>query len=268
MGNPLPGCRITLVAAAFFVAALAVASAQGLEQGESAPVREVVDGDTLVLARPIDGATKVRLVGIQAPKLPLGRAGFRAWPLAEEARQALVELAQGRELTLSFGGASKDRYGRLLAHLHDPAGTWIQGEMLRRGMTRVYSFADNRAVVAEMLALEREARQAGRGVWNDPFYAIRTPEEASRHLGSFQIVEATVLAATRKQGRIYLNFGPDWRTDFTAAIGTSARTLFVRQGLDPLDLAGRRIRLRGWIARFNGPLIEVTHPEQIEVLGE
>ena len=43
-----------------------------------ATVAEVVDGDTLILA---DG-TEVRLVGIQAPKLPLGRKGFRAQPLA------------------------------------------------------------------------------------------------------------------------------------------------------------------------------------------
>ena len=41
-------------------------------------VSAVIDGDTVTLA----GGGRVRLVGIQAPKLSLGRAGFRDWPLA------------------------------------------------------------------------------------------------------------------------------------------------------------------------------------------
>ncbi len=48
-------------------------AAEGLEAGESAGIAQVVDGDTVVLDRAIGAATEVRLVGIQAPKLPLGR---------------------------------------------------------------------------------------------------------------------------------------------------------------------------------------------------
>jgi endonuclease YncB( thermonuclease family) len=47
---------------------------------------EVTDGDTLILD---DGRT-VRLVGIQAPKLPLGRAGFPTWPLAPSRRSSSI----------------------------------------------------------------------------------------------------------------------------------------------------------------------------------
>ena len=71
-------------------------------------VTEIVDGDTVVLA---DGR-QVRLVGIQAPKLPLGRKGFEPWPLAGEAKAALGQLALGRELRLGFGGRRQDRHGR------------------------------------------------------------------------------------------------------------------------------------------------------------
>ena len=31
---------------------------------------------------------------------------------------------------------------------------------------------------------------------------------------------------------------------------------------------GGRVRVRGWLKSFNGPMIEVTHPEQIEILKE
>ncbi len=240
-------------------------AAGGLEAGESARVAQVVDGDTVVLDRAIGTATEVRLVGIQAPKLPLGRPNFPTWPLAAEAKRALERLVLERRVTLSFGGRRMDRHGRLLAHLHAADGAWVQGEMLRSGLARVYSFADNRALISEMLALERQARAAGRGIWGHPFYAIRTPARTKRDIGTFQIVEGTVVGAARVKGRIYLNFGPDWRTDFTVTVGSKAQKLFRQAGFDPLALEGRRLRVRGWIKRFNGPLIEATHPEQIEV---
>ena len=83
------------------VAALRAESVvETLERGATSRAVEIVDGDTLVL----ENGAKVRLVGIQSPKLPLGRAGFEAWPLAEEAKQALEGLALGQTLTLYYGG--------------------------------------------------------------------------------------------------------------------------------------------------------------------
>ncbi|MHA1113525.1 MAG: thermonuclease family protein [Alphaproteobacteria bacterium] len=238
------------------------AAAEPLVAAGTGRAVEIVDGDTLVLE---DGRS-VRLVGIQAPKLPLGRAGFKAWPLGETAKAALAELTMGRVLTLSHGGARRDRYGRVLAHLRDADGRWIQGDMLARGLARVYSFADNRALMAEMLAREGAARAAGRGIWAHPFYAVRAAGAAGRHIGGFELVEGRVLAAARVRARVYLNFGPDWRTDFTVSLDAGARRLFAKAGVDPLSLEGKRIRVRGWIRSYNGPMIEATHPEQIEVL--
>ncbi len=240
------------------------ASLPGLVADGSGRVVEIVDGDTLVL----DDGRQVRLVGIQAPKLPLGRPGFKAWPLAEEAKAALAELALGREVTLAYGGRRIDRHGRALAHLIDDAGTWIQGELISRGLARVYSFADNRALVAEMLARERAARVARRGIWRLRFYAVRAPKGAARHLGGFEIVEGRVLDVAVVRKRVYLNFGADWRSDFTVTISPRSRRLFDEAGIDVFAYEGRVVRARGWLESFNGPLIEATHPEQIEVIEE
>ena len=253
--------RIATILAAFALCAPPVIAAE-----DDIPVRvnQVVDGDTVVLESPASGADQIRLVGIQAPKLPLGRPDFPTWPLAAEAKRALEDLTRDRRLTLSFGGRRLDRHGRLLAHLHDEAGTWIQGEMLRLGMARVYSFPDNRARVAEMLALEGAARAARRGIWGNPFYALRAPGETHHHIDTFQVIEGAVLDAAKVRGRVYLNFGPDWRTDFTVTLTPKTARLFAAEGLDPLDLEGRHIRVRGWLSWRNGPQIEATHPEQIE----
>ena len=226
-------------------------------------VADVVDGDTVVL----DDGTEVRLVGIQAPKLPLGRAGFETQPLAPEARAAMRELALSQRVMLYYGGQRVDRWNRALAHLRDEAGRWLQGEMLRRGLARVYSFRDNRAKVSEMLVLERAARAARRGIWAHPFYAVRTALETPRFIDSFQIIEGRVASASIVKRRAYVNFGDDWREDFTVTVAPRDMSVFRAAGFDIEVLSGQRVRVRGWLKDFNGPQIEATHPEQIEVLG-
>ncbi|MEO3435568.1 thermonuclease family protein [Inquilinus sp. CAU 1745] len=233
-----------------------------LERDGAGTVESVIDGDTLVLE---DGA-EVRLVGLQAPKLALGREGFVEWPLADEAKAALEALTLGRQVTLAYGGLRTDRYGRKLAHLIREDGLWIQGAMLEAGMARVYSFPDNRAAVAEMLALERSARAERRGIWDHPYYAVRAAGEAGRAVGGFELVEGVILAAEEVRGRIYLNFGEDWDRDFTISIEPADTRTFEEAGIDPTQWEGRRVRVRGWLREFNGPLIEATHPEQIEML--
>ena len=226
------------------------------------PVTEIVDGDTVLL----ESGKEVRLVGIQAPKLPLGRAGFKTWPLAEESSAALHVLTDGKAVSLHFVGRREDRYRRYLAHLTLPDGTWVQGAMLAAGMARVYSFKDNRKLIDEMLALERTARRDRRGIWALSYYRIRNPAETWDDINSFQLVEGRVVDAARVRNVVYLNFGPDWRSDFTFRIDHRALRLFDRTGVDPLTFTGRLVRGRGWVKAQNGPLIEITHPEQLELL--
>jgi len=233
-----------------------------LTPGKPGRVTEIVDADTLFLA---DGR-EVRLVGLQAPKLPLGREGFEKWPLADKAKAVLAELVKGRRVTPAYGGKRTDRYERKLAHLFRDDGLWVQADMLRRGMARVYSFADNRALVRELQAIEGRARRAGRGIWAKPYYRVRTRAEVRNDVGSFQLVMGRVRDTAEVDGRIYLNFGANWRKDFTVTIPPPHTDSFAEAGMEPLALKGRWVRVRGWIESYNGPMIEATHPEQIEVI--
>ena len=94
-----------------------------LQEGPTATVVEVVDGDTVVL----DDGSQVRLVGIQTPKLALGRENFAEQPLAHEAKAALEEAVLNRQVTLAFDQTQMDRHGRWLAHLYRDDGLWLQG---------------------------------------------------------------------------------------------------------------------------------------------
>ena len=249
----------TLRVLVFLVAGLVSAPIAAAGPATEGRVVAVSDGDTVTLE---DGAV-VRLVGIQAPKLPLGRPGYPTWPLAEVAKAAAEALCLGQKVRLSYGGQEVDRYGRLLAQLTTTDGVWVQGKMLERGMARVYTFADNRARAAEMLALEGRARAARRGIWADPFYAIRHADDPARiPVDGFELVEGKVLAAATVKGRGFLNFGPDRHSDFTITMAPKSLKSF--GGVD--GYGGHVVRVRGWVERRDGPLIEATHPEQIERL--
>jgi hypothetical protein len=99
-------------------------------------------------------------------------------------------------------------------------------------------------------------------------YALRDAAAIPANLSGFELVEGRVIEAAIVRKRTYLNFGADWRSDFTITIAPKTWRLFEAEGIDPLSYQGKRVRVRGWLKSYNGPLIEVTHPEQIEVIEE
>jgi hypothetical protein len=147
---------------------------------------------------------------------------------------------------------------------------WAQQAMVARGLARVYSFPDNRACLDLLMAAEGRARLGGLGIWSDPYYSVRAADAPAALLaraGHYELVEGRVLLADKTGGRVYLNFGRFWKEDFTAVIEAPALRLFARAGLDPLELGNGLVRIRGWVDDRDGPRIEITHPEQIEVLA-
>jgi len=68
---------------------------------------------------------------------------------------------------------------------------------------------------------------------------------------------------------ISLNFGDDYRTDFTIAIFPNQLDNFRKKNIDPAhDYLGKKVRVCGLIKEYNGPEIVVERPEEIEVLVE
>ncbi len=239
----------------------------GLIDGPKGIVREVTDGDTVIL----DNGLVVRLIGIQAPKLALGREGLADWPKGAEARAALEALTLDKPVLLRYGGEQRDRYDRVLAQMYiaGDGGAWVQSAMLQAGMARVYSFPDNRACLTELFAAETRARAMKLGIWGDPYYRVRQAsktQDLQTLQGHYELVEGRILTAANVSGRIYLNFGRFWKEDLTVVIEAKALKLFQASGLDPLQFENTFIRVRGWVDIKDGPRIVVTHPEQIEVL--
>ena len=100
-----------MLSAAFilFVAMPAFGIVRWVGGGGAATVVEIVDGDTIRL----DDGEQVRLVDLQAQKLPSGRPNFKAWPLADKSKDAHARLALGKRLHLdSMGGNGNGTGGR------------------------------------------------------------------------------------------------------------------------------------------------------------
>ena len=64
-----------------------------------------------------------------------------------------------------------------------------------------------------------------------------------------------------------MNFGQNYKSDFTVVIFKKAFDAFYRKGIDILSFyKGKRIRVSGKIREYNGPEIIVNNPYEIEVL--
>ena len=237
------------------------ARACALEAGEKRTVTDVIDGETLAL----DDGSQLRLVGALAPEAPYGREAH--WPQTRAAQRALELLVLSRTIELRLAG--RDRYGRYLAQafvLDGGEEVWVQGAMISAGHARAYALPGSESCLADLLVRERVARDARLGLWSTPAYTVRDalrPQDISRLAGSFAVVEGKVIRAAAVGPTIYLNFGADWRRDFTVAI--PKRLL---KGSTPEIYEGRDIRVRGWVQRRNGPLIAVSTLEEIEFVGE
>jgi endonuclease YncB( thermonuclease family) len=239
-----------------------------LEPGPVRTVVRVLDGETLVL----DDGSAVRLIGALAPRARDAGAKADQWPPETQSVQSLSSLVLGKKVKLAFGGRQKDRYGRFLAQVFLEEGgraEWVQGTMLATGQARAYGIPESFACVRELLAHEAEARRKHLGLWTNGVYRTMPAEKPGSLLklrGKYERVIGTVASIGRTKTTTYLNFGTDWKSDFTVRIGKAvlgSNPEFARM-VDTLP--SKTVVVRGWIERRNGPLIDIADLSQIEIL--
>lgn len=238
-------------------------------------IAATLDGDTV---RGDDGQ-EWRLAGVVAPKrgdgarapprddppsLDEGRGGRRAATSpADAARAALDALATGRRIWLRAIGDAVDRHGRRFALARTADCAPLDEALLTAGHLRVYPVAAVAGEVPRLLRAEAAARAGTRGLWADPRYAVRRPGELARQLDTYVVVEGTVSGVGGGRGRAWLAFGGE----FNVTIDARVRRMLAAHGRDPAALAGRVVRVRGWLrARDGAAAMELTVPDQLEIV--
>src|SRR6202790_4010586 len=226
--------------------------------------KHVIDGRTFTL----DDGREVRLAAIEVPPLESGAAPAAA------ARAALDALIGGDDIVLRRADIATDRYGRLVAYAYavrDGEELFAQGELIASGFARVGDHVGSRTCTSALLKSENAARAAKLGLWADSDYDVLDAETAADVLarrGRFALVEGKVVSVRESGATIYVNFGRRWSEDFTVTVLKRNERNFTAAGLDLKGLAGRRIRVRGFIEARGGtgrsPWIAADYPEQIE----
>jgi endonuclease YncB( thermonuclease family) len=227
-------------------------------------VKRVIDGRTFTL----DDGREVRLAAVEVPPLETGAAPGAA------AKAALDALIGGDDIVLRRADIETDRYGRLVAYAYavrDGDELFAQGELIASGFARVGDHVGGRSCALELLKSENAARAAKLGLWADSHYDVldaETPTDVLARRGRFALVEGKVVSVRESGATIYVNFGRRWSEDFTVTVLKRNERNFTAAGLDLKGLAGRRIRVRGYIEARGGtgqsPWIEADYPEQIE----
>ena len=259
--------RFALCAAAAaygFVPSQARAECTG-DDGGSSLVTDIRGGDTLILE---DGRA-VRLAGVLLPRR--SSEGDVMAEARKAAEKAVADLVSAQKVELRLDTTQRDRYGRLLAQVFvtkDDQRVWLQERLIASGHARVISSKDNRMCIGDLLTAENTARQTGQGEWHSGVFSVKQAASEDILAGlvqNYEIVEGRIENVAEVRGRTYLNFGKNWRRDFTVSISSDAAKLFAGQ-TELSGLKGRLVRVRGWIENINGPSIALTHPEQLEVL--
>jgi len=142
----------TLVAAALLIPTGPVAAQIEPGQSFTGKIVEVTDGDTFDIRRSIGGQVTVRLFDVDAPESsqPYGTAATRA-------ARRIIDGSSVRVAVEDVG-----RYGRAVARIEVGGGD-LSEMMVRQGYGWHYDeYAPN---VTELARLERQARNAERGLW-------------------------------------------------------------------------------------------------------
>src|SRR5438552_16349994 len=85
-------------------------------------------------------------------------------PGGREATEANRRLVAGKRVRLETDVQARDRYGRLLAYVW-VGDVMVNAELVRLGYAQVMTVPPNVRYQQLFLKLQREAREAGRGLW-------------------------------------------------------------------------------------------------------
>ena len=125
----------------------------------------VVDGDTIVVA----GVGTVRLIGVDTPETVDPRKPVQFF--GKEASEFTRRMAQGQVVRLEFDYQRTDKYQRTLAYVYLPDGTFLNAEIVKQGYGHAYVQYPFK-YLDQFRGYEREAREAGRGLWGSPEAAV------------------------------------------------------------------------------------------------
>lgn len=140
-----------------------------LDNEQKAEVKEVIDGDTIVVSLPGNRSATVRYLGIDAPE---NKTGTEPNYYGHESLEKNKNLVLKKTVTLCWDKntprAESSNRARLLAYVY-VGPLFVNAEMLRSGCAKIYLRSEKPIIhqySVEFEQLEKEAKAEQRGIWN------------------------------------------------------------------------------------------------------
>ena len=149
--------------------------------------------------------------------------------------------------------ATTDRYAEVHWWVYRASdGALLQAELVARGLAMAYRH--DAPLPPELAALPA------------PKTARHTADDAADARGRWAEVRGTLREATIIRNGAYLNFGADWKKDFTIYLPKQTLKQFDEDDLRALE--GKELRVRGWVHSYYGPRITLHEPSMMKVSDE
>jgi endonuclease YncB( thermonuclease family) len=197
--------------------------------------------------------------------------------LGTKARDWLADWLQNQDIVFQLSDSHADRWGRYAAAVFAPRSAAdltvisVAERLLEQGFARKMPDQYKIACEDRLLQAEKAARDAKRGLWDDPYYGVVAATDAAafaEHAGSFILAEGKLADVRDFSTRTELLFGPHRHGTLAVTILQRNVKIFEAAGLHFRDLIGQTLRVRGLLETRFGPEIELTHPSDLELVAK
>ena len=228
-------------------------------------VVKVIDGDTVKLAN----GELLRYIGIDTPEMRLKQGGtfvYSPQPFAQEATKLNQRLVEGKYVKIEFDVEKRDKYSRLLGYCFVD-GILVNEKLLEEGLAVLYTKPPNIAYADEFVDAQKQARENKKGLWKT--YETIDHTQSHRYINQIRTVRGRIINTYDSGKAVFLNFGYNYKTDFTIVIFRSSLPLFLNKGINPASFyRGKTVEVTGRIKEYNGPEIIVNIPEEIVIISK
>lgn len=190
--------------------------------------------------------TEYRLYGLTAPIL-----------YKDEISSKINALISKTNLT--YPALSKNKYAVTYTTPKDKANQpFLHKELLKNGLAVLNQNGLGHPDIASLTALEDEARNKKIGLWQDPTFFVLDHHKSC--VSCFGIISGKVINITEKKETTFINFGDDWKTDFTLMVSKDIWEDHYKSKIQMSDT----IETRGFIEHYYGPMIKIEHKNLIK----
>jgi hypothetical protein len=197
----------------------------------------------------------------------IGEHGLKTFEYLQTLENKAIRFYQVREKPNKADSNRTNRIGEYVGHVvRKDTGAWLQESLLKQGLAQIIPSSVYTEMSDELLANEHDAIINKRGLWADANYGVVSAETAEFTEGHWMVIEGTIKKTAAVKNTIYLNFGSDYRTDFTVSLSSKLRRAFTQKGIDVLSLTGQTVRVHGWAESYNGLYIDLMATDWLEFI--